>query len=1407
MLNNYSEDSRIKKYIQNVLAPRVFHDIPLNVLNTGAFSLNSEYLSQVIENLAFTSSFYFNESFITKAVLPDSIYSEAAIFNIGYDFATPSSCNFLLELKINDIFANAIQNPDTRLWEFRLDKDTKFNLSNGNVYSLDYDILIQYKNVETATQKDRAWNIKYLMDDSNSIATNKNTYIMHRVTDTWLCLMINASEYKRTTYTVVNNMLSQTPNQDTVITCLDHICGFDIKYIDSESKKTGVEKYIARDHILPIHASVSDTNPYVHYIMDNPQTIRFMWQLNGNKYFVPEIGSSFEITIYTCHGAAANFSAFNNDDQPTVLSNTSRYTNNGNVMKAAFVISGSLGGTDIGTTETVRRKTIEAYNTANQLASDHDLDEWFKTFFFKNVLYPYFFKRRDDPWGRIWSGYIALKDDDDYVFKTNTLHAEIPYKVLYDNNDNTVTANEIIIPPGWVWTYKPTDDASSLYTVSPYTKGDGTTVEEANTFKSIDDKFVFANPFGIRIQKDPFAIGYFNPWINETVTATRIERSDKNLQTDNNKEDISTIYHAFPILTNIKRTYKENYYQLTTFVSPTISTMKDGKQLVPYRKENVSVPTLGDALWKYFKHPLDMYAEKIPFISLATNKGYLPFDPKHTYICTKTMVKQSDGSWAFDTVWIHDETNEQMPKTITLPITGSNIKLLGGNDIWGNDRIVEPIYASEDTRIIYNSNAGDFDTMVEFIKVEGYQYYTMKLTDEAPTGQIKKIRVDKATPVSYKAYNESELILIGDQNAPDIYLNIQFMGRDDFITFVISNAKSVLIPYDSSEIQIVDGQYEFNFETIIANGIFAYAEMKPSPTSGAIDHYRVKLSDVPSDVPTFYVGYGIDSSTGNEAFAFKNNNMRVLLHTMLNGVETGRIEMIPSSTESDGSYRYEVSMYPINKLVDIDNRINIASMTHGGGSWIQTTKSDVCVDATNPEFKITILIRSDDPDRESEIVIGDSYTGYRIVDEYMLEDIQLVQELKEMRSVVKFGDTSIPTDAEIKCYDTFLSYITPSEDTMNVYDIRKYVDDRIAGESISPASIQPTAKIMYENVDKCLSQTIYAISSVDPKYLNVDANKQMEQIVSSLGHIATWDGKHEVVSYEDEHIIDCYIHAGIPYSDPSMTTQLIPTEGFYYHDLIQSKTYQFDPIQKILREVDLMVWTEEANTLRKYGDTVSSIFERVNIFAGCTIQLTPFVEYTLLNSKRFESFISSFTQVHKAIEPVIMQRLDGNNYLDCKLIATYGKPHSYTTEYHTNINDSVYWPDLNIQMEFDVMLKNQSIATDTLDKLRGIIKSYFGKIADIHTATDAIKMDTNIYITELVRQMLDEPTDNIAYLKFVGWYTRDKLKSKNSRYMDANIQSIVQKWKSLDEFPTQELERFTPEMFILENDNIIFNVL
>lgn len=1319
----------------NELMPRVFHDIPLNSLNIGMFSIIAEYLSQGLESQSFTSSFFFNESFITKSVLPDSVYAEAAIFNIGYSFATPSSTIFVLELKLEDIYNNAVRNADTGLYEFVIDKDTKFNLSNGNVYSLDYDILLQYKNVETSSRKSSipAWNVQYTnLNEKNSIAINKDIYITYRVTDTWLCLYVHTSEFQRETHIVVNNIASGLPNDDTVITCMNHICGFDIKYIDGD----GNEQWLDHDHILPINSNVPDNDsPYVHYIMDNQQTIRFMWQLMGSRYFIPPTNTSYEIVIYTCHGEAANFTAFNNEEQPSVISTSSKYSNNGNVQKAGWLAAPSMGGTNIGNMETVRRETIEAYNTANVISSDHDLDEWFKTFFFKNVMYPFFFKRRDDPWGRIWSGFLALKDTDDYVFRTNTLQAQIPYEVLYNNNDNTISSNEVIIPPGWVWVYNGDNEVNGegRYTVTPYIRDGSKLVETADTQASIDSNFIFANPFGIRIQKDPFAIGYFNQWINQNTTATRITNIETNTVGED-VNDLSYIYHATPIMVNFKRTYKDNYYNITAFIDPTIDGWIDGSPMVKYLRNNSTPPTFSTAMWVYFNEPLDLFTPEIPIVPLREDEGYLSFDPSKTYFCVKTREKMDNNEWLLNGIYIQDNS-DVIGKKVQLPITGGDIiGFFGSDDIWGdNSPYLEPIYSSEDTTIeVYPNRDIPQIQYIKFDRITSQNYYEMRLSDDATVGTIEKITVQTAVHTDLTKFDETNLWRVGSQYST-VVVNVYFQGQENPVVYTITNAANVYIPYSFTQTGEIYECTEFG--NVGGKGIILYAEMKPIPESGSVDHYRIKFSLLEKNKPMFNIK--------NTLLPVEKNNMRVLLYAMQNGVVTGMAEMQPLYRDSDGTYRFESKMYPLNEMVDIDNRITIASTTNGGGSWISPTGGVVNIDATTPEIKMSILIRSEDSSRDSEISIGDTYTGFRIVDEYMIDDVSLVEELKEMRSVVVWGDSSIPTEDQVALYNSMISLATYQEGVDNIFDIVQFAYDKT-----------------HENQ---LSKTFNEIQSI-------------------------------ALTMKNEFTDLCYGHDDVP-GYTQLVSETVPESFINILNVLNEIITSTEP------RID---WEVVYETLFYYDATINEGFKSVNIHEGLKIQLVPFVEYSLMTSERFESFVSSFTNVHKAIEPVIMKRLEGNNYLDCKLIATYGLPHSYVAD--TDKNDVVekYWPDLNIQMEFDVCLYNQALTTNTINELRTIVKSYFNRLTSTHTPVESISMDNNIYISHVIQQM--EQHDNVAWMRFKGWYTDEK-NVPNGRYKDANTQGIIRLREVLEDMRTEELQHYVPEMFVLDDDNIVINIV
>lgn len=1329
-LNGLSDDSKIKEYIRNELMPRVFHDIPVSNLNVGMFSLISEYLSQTIEQQSFTNSFFFNEAFITKSVLPDSIYAHAAIFNLGYGFAKPSCCNFLFELKIDDLKKNATLNPNNGLYEIIIDKNTRFNIkSNGSVYSLDYDILIQFKDYGEGTNVSTMWNAQYVNMDDNFVAVNQKTpYILYRVSHTWLCLFVTASEYVRNKVVVVNNTTRGIPNNDKVVEMPDHICGFDVKYIDTQGNETQLD----RNHILTVHSTVPDEKPYIHYIMDNCQTIRFIFQMNGTNYFVPEVNSKFEFTIYTCHGASANFTAFNNElEQPGVITSTSRYPNNANIMKAAFVIGASSGGVDIGTADLVRRQTIEAYNTANVISSDHDIDEWFKTFFFQNVLYPYFFKRRDDPWGRIWSGFLALKDSKDNIFRTNTLTGVVPYEVLYNNNDNTVSSNEIIIPPGWVWTYLGTS-GDLRYTVTPFV-GNGTKVEFANTSMDIGERFVFANPFGIRIQKYPFAIGYFNPWINESITSSKLtlQMSEDGIDA---KDDFSKTYHATPIVSNIQRTFLNNYYKLTTCISPSNDVWGfNGEDLVRYRGgNNITEPYFDVNAWTYLKKPNTLMSESTPILVKQAEDGYLPFNPEQTYFCVGQKTQNEDGTWNLTKFWIQDNT-EGDAKRIEIPVSGE-LYLTGSDELWGDGLDAKwrgyEVYFNGPTDITLTPTVHDLFT---FARADsGSNYYRMQIVDGAPFGKIQRIIVSNATKMrNMTNYGETVLVRIGNPGDERISINVEYSDANT-ATYVISNAKAVYVPF---EFERIGGQYVFDVSTVGENGILLYADMKSTSTATLaenIDYYRMPLNLIGKNEPIFYAE--------NKLIPVELNNMRVVLTAMINGSETGHVEMIPIKKDEDGTYEFFANMYPLNQLVGLDNLIHIASRDVGGGTWIPASpNTSVNVTADNPEFKISILVRS----KFSTLTHMDGFEGFRLVDEFKLDDFSLVQELKEMRSVVEFGESAIPTQEEIDLYNSYTvlnkTAKTPEEEMCRLYPVTDYVKSKIIGKD--PIYPKEQVQQIAINLESTLLQYNTEFEQIEP---DADLQAILKQITNYVHLIA--------------------VDAEIPYQG--------------------------------------ITWEDIFNVFNNYDSLITEAFKNTNVTGGMKVKLVPFVESDLMIQDQFKEFVSSFVNVHKSIEPVIMTRLEGNNYLDCKLIATYGLPHSYVPD--TLENTSSYWPDLDVQIEFDVKLNNIGLATTTISALKDTIKTYFARLTSIHTVVDDISMDNNIYISTLIKQM--ESNENVAFLKFRGWYTNDK-NTQNGFYMDANTQAIVMKRKSFEEFTTEEMESFVPEMFILKDDNIVINII
>lgn len=510
-VRDYTSNFNVKEYIQEVLMLRAFPGIPMNKLNIGFTGIVSEMMSQAVEDAYSTASLMMNEAFITKAELPKSIYSAASLFNLGYSYAVPSKCHFGLQLWLPDIIKYSTRVNDSSTMRYYLDKDTKIILGD-NIYRLDYDIIIDHQLIDGK----RVYNVYYDMDDTNSISKVKSKYVKHQVTSiNWLILFMDLMEFERKveTHTIADNLVAT--NSDITLKWNRQIAGIDLMYISPQGERLPMK--MKTQYTKPV------VDPFVWYRFHNDNTMILSFSGN-NGYFSPAFNSKIEATIYTCKGSAANFDNYDRNTGVPVQKTGERFSYNANTSMVALCYGGSSGGLDKGNIENLRDQVILGYNTANVLTTDHDLQKWFDVYGKRYNTKARFFKRRDDPTGRLFSQFIAINNDS-YIYPTNTLSIAVKHgQYDYVNSDASGVNQEFIITPGHLWEYDDKDGVISRDTVRMVQGNDGPAMITDEALPSINAErpFMFVNPFYIKIYREPTVSANYNYLLDHTSWPTDV---------------------------------------------------------------------------------------------------------------------------------------------------------------------------------------------------------------------------------------------------------------------------------------------------------------------------------------------------------------------------------------------------------------------------------------------------------------------------------------------------------------------------------------------------------------------------------------------------------------------------------------------------------------------------------------------------------------------------------------------------------------------------------------------------------------------------------------------------------------------------------------------------------------------
>lgn len=481
-VKNYTSNFDIKEYIQKILLPQYFPSVPLNSLNLGLVGLVSEYIANGIEDAYGSASLMMNESFITKAILPKSIYANAALFDLGYRFANPSICKFALQLSLTDIEKYAEKVPNSNIYRYCIDKDTRIQVSEMT-YRLDYDIFIDFQTVNGQKQ----YSVYYNIDRTNSIAKVTNKYLNYRVTNIdWLVIFVNLQEFSRKiiSESITNNSL--TVNSNIKFSWSMQLAGFDLVYITPSGERVNMIK--KHKHSDP------EIEPFAWYEFINDDTIELSFTNNGG-YFQPQFNSTVEITVYTCMGGYANFTDYNDKDAVPVLKKSDRYEYNANTRMVALCYGSSVNGTNLGSIDDLKKDVILAYKTGNSISTDDDLKAWFEVTGKTDYVHSSeLMKKRDDPSGRLYSQFIAIQNSDNEIFPTNTLNIKLSQSDFDQINDQNEINNEFIINAGHVWTY----DENSLDTVVMVRDANDKPIMISDT-NIPSSGHVFVNPFLIKI--------------------------------------------------------------------------------------------------------------------------------------------------------------------------------------------------------------------------------------------------------------------------------------------------------------------------------------------------------------------------------------------------------------------------------------------------------------------------------------------------------------------------------------------------------------------------------------------------------------------------------------------------------------------------------------------------------------------------------------------------------------------------------------------------------------------------------------------------------------------------------------------------------------------------------------------
>lgn len=503
---DYTDNFSVKETALQKLGKKYFGDEDVSKLNVGVLGFTLEQIANLTEDSFNTMSILINEAFPNKAVIPEDIYSHAAIFQIDNTYTACAQCTFVMLLDQAEVLKYATTKNNKKV--FYIDKKTIISVEEIP-FTLDYDIVIeaQKKNI-TGTESEYNFSAKYILDSKNAVSNVNDPYLkIRKLPNGSLLLTFMAHQVERTEIfdTITTNTRVNYPVK--TYSFENGLAGFDIFY-KAPADKTWTQLQKRIKFSLPIK------EPFCYYKLKDEQELEITFSTRDG-YFQPEFNSELRIVLYTTIGDAGKFPVYKGT-HVEVLTDAETYEYNRDITIAVKPTSDSDGASSKMSLEALQALTVESYSSATEISSENDLYTYFMNFKYRygneiNVI-----KRRDDVTERLYSAFLLMKNED-YIYPTNTLHLNLQYKD-YDLNENDL---RYTLKPGHVFVYA--DNSSNTMQLIP-----GVWAFQKEKVAELMQRypFVYTNPFLISMTRYPNLVGLYQTLTDQTAQLDYVSAND-----------------------------------------------------------------------------------------------------------------------------------------------------------------------------------------------------------------------------------------------------------------------------------------------------------------------------------------------------------------------------------------------------------------------------------------------------------------------------------------------------------------------------------------------------------------------------------------------------------------------------------------------------------------------------------------------------------------------------------------------------------------------------------------------------------------------------------------------------------------------------------------------------------------